>query len=110
MKRGTIFIANEMNLSNEYTMKSLTPALESNFVKTIFIPGINHKIVIGNNFFFIDCQNKIEGRNSVPTIIIKDLHILKYPKQDENDILYICKDIKKSTYKKEKKNRIKIFF
>ena len=73
LKKGLTFIADEMNLCSIYTMKSLAPALEINNDQTIYIPGLNEKISIKSNFFFIACQNDLGtiGRNPVPNLILK---------------------------------------
>ena len=106
LKKGLTFIADEMNLSNQKTLKSLAPILEPNFEKFIYIPNINEKVEIDNKFFFIVCQNEIgsEGRNKLPYTIQKRLKTLKYPNPDDEDILKICKDIKDNIYIKEDSN------
>ena len=55
MEEGTTFIADEMNLSPKIVMKSLVPSFDLNFNYKIFIPGINKKIKINPNYFFIAC-------------------------------------------------------
>ena len=108
LKKGLTFIADEMNLSSIYTMKSLAPALEINNDQTIYIPGLNEKISIKSNFFFIACQNDLGtiGRNPVPNIILKRFKELKYPGQDSNEVQKLCIDIKNSLYSKDEKKSI----
>ena len=49
--QGTVFIADEFNLSQIETMKSLAPSLELNNNLPIYIPGLQNKIIIAPNFF-----------------------------------------------------------
>ena len=55
--QGTVFIADEFNLSQIETMKSLAPSLELNNNLPIYIPGLQNKITISPNFFFY-CLSK----------------------------------------------------
>ena len=82
--KGLTFIADEMNLSSNYTMKSLAPVLEENNDQYIYIAGLNDKNFIQKNFFFIACQNDLGtiGRNPLPPLILKRFKELKYTGQD----------------------------
>ena len=57
IKEGNVFIGDEFNISSEDCMKAITPILELKFGKEILIPGIENKISIEHDFFFIICQN-----------------------------------------------------
>ena len=94
--KGYIFIADEMNLSSIATMKSIAPILNPLLNKNILIPGIYEPIEINNNFFFISCQNEADnfGRNYIPDILKRKLKIIYYPKQTEEEIKNICKNLK----------------
>ena len=46
--QGSIFIADELNLSTTTTMESLSPALELYFNEPIYFPGINKSIKNNN--------------------------------------------------------------
>lgn len=65
MTEGTVFIADEFNLSSKETMKSILPALSHFNEYNIYFPGIEKKLKINKNFIFIACQNKVGtlGRN-----------------------------------------------
>ena len=56
------------NISSEDCMKAITPILELKFGKEILIPGIENKISIDPDFFFIICQNTKNtfGRKDLP--------------------------------------------
>ena len=88
MEEGTTFIADEMNLSPKIVMKSLVPSFDLNFNYKIFIPGINKKIKINPNYFFIACQNDFTttGRNSLPKLLAKKLKCIPYPEPPMKDI------------------------
>ena len=90
--KGYIFIADEMNLSSSSTMKSTLPLLDPQLKKNILIPGLDKSIDIKDDFFFISCQNDVDnfGRNYVPEIVQRELRIIKYPKQNEEEIVNIC--------------------
>ena len=68
MIEGSIFIADEFNLCTSKTMKSLLPSLSQLRDYHIYIPGLEKKIKINENFIFIACQNKVGtlGRNNYP--------------------------------------------
>ena len=51
--QGTVFIADEFNLSQIETMKSLAPSLELNNNLPIYIPGLQNKIIRAPNFFLL---------------------------------------------------------
>ena len=65
---GSVYIADEFNISSELNMKSITPVLEQIFNQDMIIPGIESKTSIDSNFFFIICQNDVGtfGRNELP--------------------------------------------
>ena len=118
MKEGTVFIADEFNLSSKETMKSILPSLSHLNEYQIYIPGIETKIKINKNFIFIACQNKVGtlGRNKLPDLIDNSLREFTYPshikktseeiKQIENDVESICLDINKSL-KEDNKDKVK---
>ena len=82
--QGTVFIADEFNLSQIETMKSLAPSLELNNNLPIYIPGLQNKIIINPNFFFIACQNLegTSGRNKIPKTISKRVQLIRYPEPE----------------------------
>ena len=57
IKEGSVFIADEFNLTSIQTMRSVLPALEPNFNKRNRIPGIEGPILFNSKFFFMICQN-----------------------------------------------------
>ena len=65
VKEGYIFIADEMNVSSQTTMKSLTIALETILNQGIYFPSIEEAILPSKYFQFIACQNFVGtiGRN-----------------------------------------------
>ena len=95
INNGKVFIADEFNISSENCMKAITPILELNFNKEIIIPGIEKKIKISPDFFFIICQNTRNtfGRKELPEKIKVKLKIINYPEIIETDIQKICVSI-----------------
>ena len=73
-------------------MKSLIPVLELNFSKKIIIPGIEGKIKIDPDFFFIICQNTKDtfGRKELPEKIKYKIKIISYPERLKEEIENIC--------------------
>ena len=119
MTEGTVFIADEFNLSTKETMKSILPSLSHLNEYKIYIPGIEKKIKINKNFIFIACQNKVGtlGRNKLPDLIESSLREFTYPshikktseeikKKIENDVENICSEINNSL-KEENKDDVK---
>ena len=118
MTEGTVFIADEFNLSTKETMKSILPSLSHLNEYKIYIPGIEKKIQINKNFIFIACQNKVGtlGRNKLPDLIESSLREFTYPshikktseeiKEIENDVENICSEINNSL-KEENKDDVK---
>ena len=114
MKEGSVFIADEFNLSSKETMKSILPALSRLREYKIYIPGLEKKIEINKNFIFIACQNKVGtlGRNKLPDLIEYSLRELVYPshikktseeiKEIEVDVKSICKEINNSLKEENK--------
>ena len=109
MENGTTFIADEMNLSPEIIMKSLVPVLDLNLNNKIYIPGIQKKIKIQQNFFFIACQNDFTttGRNSLPKLLAKKLKCINYPHPPINEIEKICSHINSDLYTTNARNELK---
>jgi len=109
LRKGYTFIADEMNLSSITTMKALAPALDPSVGNNIFVPGIGETIEVNSSFFFIACQNELGtiGRNAVPSSIASRFRYFNYPKQTEEDLSSICKDICNSIYKNGKKPSFK---
>lgn len=117
MNEGTVFIADEFNLSSKETMKSILPSLSHFNDYKIYFPGFEKKLKINNNFIFIACQNKVGtlGRNKLPDLIEYSLREFSYPshikksteeiKEIEKDVEIICFEINNSL-KKENKNQI----
>ena len=120
VKKGYIFIADEMNLSSIPTMKSIVPFLDSYLNKNILVSGINDNsnnysyekktfgLDINENFFFIVCQNDLDnlGRNIVPEMLQRKLRNIRYPKQTLNEIKDICKKKRDSEYGMDNKNEL----
>ena len=114
MTEGSVFIADEFNLSSKETMKSILPSLSHLNEYKIYIPGIEKKIKINRNFIFIACQNKVGtlGRNKLPDLIENSLREFTYPshikktseevREIENDVQNICFDINKSLKEENK--------
>ena len=114
MTEGTVFIADEFNLSTKETMKSILPSLSHLNEYKIYIPGIEKKIQINKNFIFIACQNKVGtlGRNKLPDLIESSLREFTYPshikktceeiKEIENDVENICSEINNSLKEENK--------
>ena len=93
---GKVFIADELNLSSSFTMKSISPALENIDMNFIYIPGIGKDIKINPNFFFISCQNEegTIGRNSLPKTLLKRIQEIYYPnQQNDEEIISIIQEI-----------------
>ena len=93
--QGNIFIADEFNISSEDCMKSIVPALELNFSKKLIIPGIEGKIKIDPDFFFIICQNTKDtfGRKELPENIKNKIKTIYYPERIKEEIENICVSI-----------------
>jgi MoxR-like ATPase len=51
IKEGSVYIADEFNISSELNMKSVTPVLEQIFNQDLIIPGIEGTVSINPNFF-----------------------------------------------------------
>ena len=96
IKDGSVFIADEFNLSSIQTMRSILPILEPNYNKKIRIPGIEGPIIMNDRFFFIICQNDSNtlGRNIIPKELDCKLRTIYYPTAENyDDIKEICKNI-----------------
>ena len=95
---GSVYIADEFNISSELNMKSVTPVLEQTFNQDLIIPGIDGDTSIDPNFFFIICQNDVGtfGRNELPDKIKIKLRKIVYPEQSKDEIESICSDINSS--------------
>ena len=108
MENGETFIADEMNLSTQTTMKSLAPALEPCMGHYTYIPGIEKSILINPEFFFIVCQNEIGtlGRNAIPSSIASRFRYFDYPKQSTEETSAICLKIAENCYIKKSKRTI----
>jgi MoxR-like ATPase len=88
MKEGKIFIADELNLSQEITIESLAVSLESSTGVSILIPSVGDCVRLHNKFMFIACQN-----DNLPQNIMKRLQVLIYPRLEIHDLATICKTI-----------------
>ena len=95
IENGSVFIADEFNLTSIQTMKSIYPVLEPNYNMRIRIPGIENPIIMNDNFFFIICQNDSNtlGRNLIPIDLDYKLRTIYYPPAELEDIKEICKNI-----------------
>ena len=92
---GSVYIADEFNISSTLNMKSVTPVLEQIFNQDLIIPGIEGNISIDPNFFFIICQNDVGpfGRNELPDKLKTKLRKVIYPEQTKEEIESICVSI-----------------
>ena len=92
LMQGNVFIADEFNISSDDCMKSIFPALELNFSKDMIFPGIEGKIQIDPDFFFVICQNtkEILGRKELPDKIKNKIKTIYYPKRILEEIEKIC--------------------
>ena len=108
IKEGSVYIADEFNISSELNMKSVTPVLEQTFNQDLIIPGIEGYTSIDPNFFFIICQNDVGtfGRNELPDKIKTKLRKIKYPEQSKEEIESICSSLNNSLYSEGQKNRL----
>ena len=81
---GNIFIADELNLTSEETMNSLSSVLEEQFNYKIYIPGLRSRKQINPNFLMICCQNLSNslGRKQYTKLLNKRIKIISYPEQD----------------------------
>ena len=97
---GSVYIADEFNISSTQNMKSVTPVLEQIFNQDLIIPGIEGNISIDPNFFFIICQNDVGtfGRNELPDKLKTKLRKVIYPEQTKEEIESICVSINNSFY------------
>ena len=95
LKQGNIFIADEFNISSEDCMKCVAPSLELNYCENMYIPGVEGKIKIDPDFFFIICQNTKDtfGRKDLPEIIKNKVKIIFYPERIQKEIEDICVDM-----------------
>ena len=111
---GKVFIADELNLSSSFTMKSISPALENFDMNLVYIPGIGKNINIHPNFFFISCQNDegTIGRNSLPKTLLKRTQKIIYPEQqNEKEIQSIINEIEvKLNIKNSNAEKLSKFF
>ena len=105
---GSVYIADEFNISSELNMKSVSPVLEQCFNQDLIIPGIEGNIQINPDFFFIICQNDVGtfGRNELPDKIKIKLRKIVYPEQSQKEIESICLSLNKSLYSNEDKNKL----
>ena len=76
-------------------MKAITPILELKFRNDIIIPGIENKISIDPDFFFIICQNTKNtfGRKDLPEKIKIKIKVINYPDRVKEEIENICESI-----------------
>ena len=101
IKQGNVFIGDEFNLSSDDCMKSITPILELRFNENIIIPGIDDKIMIDPDFFFIICQNPKEtfGRKDLPEKIKVKIKVINYPERIKEEIENICENMYDNLFK-----------
>ena len=108
IKEGSVYIAEQFNISSELNMESVTPILEQIFNQDLIIPGIDGTAFIDPNFFFIICQNDVGafGRNELPEKIKIKLRKVVYPKQTKEEIESICISLNNSLYEKDQNNKL----
>ena len=108
IKEGNVFIGDEFNISSEDCMKAITPILELKFREDILIPGIEKKISIDPDFFFIICQNtkEIFGRKDLPEKIKIKIKVINYPDRIKEEIENICESISENLFKEEEQKKI----
>ena len=100
LKKGLIFIADELNLSSPFVMKSLALVLDPTIGKNVFIPKIGQIVDISPEFHFIACQNELGtlGRNVIPDSISHRFVYIDYPQPEMKDIQKICINISKENF------------
>ena len=101
IKQGNVFIGDEFNISSEDCMKAITPILELKFGENILIPGIENKISIDPDFFFVICQNTKDtfGRKDLPQKIKVKIKVINYPERIKEEIEQICISISENLFK-----------
>ena len=101
IRQGNVFIGDEFNISSEDCMKAITPILELKFREDILIPGIENKISIDPDFFFIICQNTKNtfGRKDLPEKIKIKIKVINYPDRIKEEIENICESICENLFK-----------
>ena len=106
--QGNVFIGDEFNISSEDCMKAITPILELKFRQDILIPGIEKKISIDPDFFFIICQNtkEIFGRKDLPEKIKIKIKVINYPDRIEKEIENICESISENLFEGREQKKI----
>jgi len=82
-------------------MKAITPVLELKFNEDILIPGIENKITIDPDLFFIICQNTKNtfGRKDLPEKIKVKIKVINYPDRIKKEIESICESICNNLFK-----------
>ena len=108
IKQGNVFIGDEFNISSEECMKAITPILELKFGEDILIPGIENKISINPDFFFIICQNSKNtfGRKDLPEKVKVKIKIINYPDRIKEEIENICESIYEKLFKGRENQKI----
>ena len=108
IKQGNVFIGDEFNISSEDCMKAITPILELKFGEDILIPGIENKISINPDFFFIICQNTKNtfGRKDLPEKVKVKIKIINYPDRIKEEIENICESIYEKLFKNRENQKI----
>jgi len=89
-------------------MKAITPILELKFGEKIIIPGIENRISIDPDFFFIICQNTRNtfGRKDLPEKIKVKIKVINYPNRVKEEIKNICESIYLKLFKgRERANK-----
>ena len=108
IKQGNVFIGDEFNISSEDCMKAITPILELKFNEDILIPGIENKISIDPDFFFIICQNTKNtfGRKDLPEKIKVKIKVINYPDRIKEEIESICESICENLFKGREQKKL----
>ena len=108
IRQGNVFIGDEFNISSEDCMKAITPILELIFGEDILIPGIENKISINPDFFFVICQNTKNtfGRKDLPEKVKVKIKIINYPDRIKEEIENICESIYEKLFKGRENTKI----
>ena len=110
IKKGNVFIGDEFNISSEDCMKAIIPILELKFGEDILVPGIENKVSIDPDFFFIICQNTKNtfGRKDLPEKLKIKIKVINYPDRVKAEIENICESIYNGLFKGKKQQKLSV--
>ena len=110
IKQGNVFIGDEFNISSEDCMKAIIPILELKFGEDILVPGIENKVSIDPDFFFIICQNTKNtfGRKDLPEKLKIKIKVINYPDRVKAEIENICESIYNGLFKGRKQQKLSV--